>query len=113
MGDDKQNKDMTGLTKFVELTVRALEEEDPDKFVEILTERAEFLGELIKSGYEMDSEDVAACLERESLIVERLERERSQLLKGMEMLWKSMQAVRAYTPKFALPSMPIFFDKKG
>lgn len=101
------------LERYIGLTEKALAEKDPEKFIEILKEREGLTATLINDRARLDEVDAKYSLLLETKVLERLEGERIELLKEMEKLGKSRRASGAYSPRFPLPSMPVFLDKNG
>ncbi len=101
------------IEQVVELSTKALAEEDGDKFIEDLLKRDVLLVELIDREVEADRDLLKNWLEKELDILARLEKERTQLLKEMDNLSQKKRAMRHYCPRFPFPSMPAFFDKLG
>jgi hypothetical protein len=105
MDDDKKKT-------FFELTEKALLEDDVDKLIEDLLERNSSVEYLTKNDVDI-SEESEEFLFRETKILERLENERKKLLKDMDELSRNRSVVKAYSPKFPFPPLPVFFEKKG
>ena len=99
--------------KFVMLTQTALNEPDPDKFVEYLLKRDPCIGHLLKTNPQIFGGMAEEYLLRETLILERLENERKETIKKMDKLSKNRKAVRRYASKFPLLPTPAFFNKTG
>lgn len=99
--------------KFVLLTQTALNEPDPDKFVECLLKRDPYIGRLLKIDPRIFGGMAEEYLLRETLILERLENERKETIEKMDKLSKNRKAVRGYTSKFPLPPPSAFFSKIG
>ena len=59
---------------FILLTKAALNEKDPDKFVEYLMKRDPYIGSLLKNAPEIFGDMAEECLLKETLIMERLEK---------------------------------------
>jgi hypothetical protein len=100
-------------TSFIRLTEKALPEKDLDKLIECLLEREPYCMELINRKISLDESEVEDLLVKETKIIERLEKERINLLKDMDNLSKNRAAIRTYIPKYPFPPMPVFFEKKG
>jgi hypothetical protein len=99
--------------KFVMLTQMALNEPDPDKFVEYLLKRDPYMGRLLRTNPQIFGGMADEYLLRETLILEKLENERKGTIEKMDKLSKNRKAVRRYTSKFPLLPTPAFFNKIG
>lgn len=99
--------------EFVMLTQTALNEPDPDKFVECLLKRNPYIGRLLKIDPQIFGGMAEEYLIRETLILERLEKERRDTIEKMDNLSKNKKAIRRYTSHFPLPPTPNFFKKTG
>jgi hypothetical protein len=97
---------------FIGLTEKALSEKDFDRFAGYLAERDSLVAAMIYQKPQIDEVSLKYALLVESKILERLESERAEVLKAMDDLSKSRKATKAYSPRFPLPPMPVFFDKK-
>jgi hypothetical protein len=97
--------------KFVMLTQRALNEPDPDKFVEYLLKRDPYIGRLLKNNPQIFGGMAEEYLLRETLILEKLENERKETIEKMDKLSEKKKAVRRYLSKFPLLPTPAFFNK--
>ncbi len=97
---------------FIELTEKALLEDDVDKLIEDLMERNSSVEYLMKNDVDI-SEEYEEFLLKETKILERLENERKKLLKDMDELSRNRSVAKAYSPKFPFPPLPVFFEKKG
>jgi len=98
---------------FVELTTKAMEEEDIDNFIEYLARRSLISDKIIKCEIKPDEEDVRSLVELEKSVLERLEYERKLIIQEAERLSNDMKAVKSYTAKFPFPVMPAFFSKSS
>jgi hypothetical protein len=96
---------------FVMLTQKALNEPDPDKFIEYLLKRDLYVGRLLKTDPQIFGGMAEEYLLRETLILERLENERKETIEKMDKLSKSRKAVKRYASKFPLLPTPAFFNK--
>ena len=105
--------DQQELEKFVMLTQTALNEPDPDKFIEYLLKRDPYIGYLVKNDPQIFGGMVEEYLLRETLILKRLEDERKETIEKMDKLSKNRKAVRKYASQFPLPPTPTFFNKIG
>jgi hypothetical protein len=108
----KSNMQEERKKEFVELSEKALLEDDADKMVQLLQQR-EIAREHLMSHNVVLGQDVEEFLSRETKILERLEHERKKVLKEMEGLFRERTATKGYAPTFPFPPMPAFFDKKG
>jgi hypothetical protein len=96
---------------FILLTKTALNEKDPDKFVECLMKRDPYIGSLLKNTPEIFGDMAEECLLKETLILGRLEDERKETIEKMDRLSKNRKAVRRYASQFPLPPPLTFFNK--
>jgi hypothetical protein len=96
---------------FVDLTDKALPEEDGDRFIECLVKREPYSMDLINHRVELNEEEVQRMLDKETKILERLKEERAKLLNEMDRLSKNRRLAKSYSPTFPFPSIPVFFDK--
>ena len=101
------------VEKFVMFTQMALNEPDPDKFIEYLLKRDPYIGYLLRIDPQIFGGMAGEYLLRETLILERLENERKETIKKMDRLSKNRKAVRRYASQFPLPPTPTFFNKMG
>ena len=97
---------------FVDLTEKALLEDDIDKLIEYLLERNSSVEYLMKNDVDI-SEEAEEYLLKETKILKKLEDERKKLLKDMDNLSRNKAATKKYSPKFPFPPLPVFFEKKG
>jgi len=95
------------------LTQTALNEPDPDKFVEYLLKRDPYIGHLLKTNPQVFGGMAEEYLCRETLILDRLEKERRETITKIDKLSKNGKAVRRYSSSFPLPPTPTFFNKIG
>ena len=98
-------------TAFINLTGKALPEEDVDKFIQHLLEREPYSMDLINHMVTLEKEEARDLLSKETRILERLKEERTKLLNQMEKHGRSRKASKAYSPRFPFPALPVFFDK--
>jgi hypothetical protein len=76
---------MESLKKaFVELTDRALPEEDVIKFVKYLDEREAYRPSVMDSLLKFSKEEIESLLLRETQVMKRLQEKRARLLREME-----------------------------
>lgn len=99
--------------EFLSLTVKALGEEDPDRFVECLLKRESYIGSLLEDGPHVFGGEIEACLQKEREILNRLEAEKKRIVQALDDLSIKKRAFRAYSPRFPLPPMPAFFKVTG
>jgi len=99
--------------EFILLTEKALREDDPDRLIECLMERDPYIRHLLKNDPHVFGDEMEECLEREMQVLERLEQERKDIIEKIDNLSKNKKAIRMYSSKFPLPSMPIFFNITG
>lgn len=105
--------DASCIEDYLELTKKALDEHDVDKFIDILMQRKVFLEYMMEKNIHIDVDVAEDYILQETNIIERLEGERKKLLCEMDALSQNKKAVKKYSPKFPFPPMPVFFDKKG
>jgi hypothetical protein len=98
---------------FILLTTMALNEKDPDTFVEYLMKRDPYIGCLLKNAPQVFGNMAEECLSRETLILEKLESERKETIEKLDRLSKNRKAVQRYSSQFPLPPLPTFFNKIG
>jgi hypothetical protein len=98
---------------FITLTNAALNEEDPNKFVEYLMKRDSYISSLLKNDPKIFGDMAEECLLRETLILGRLENEKKETFEKMDRLSKNMKAVRRYAAQFPLPPTLNFLNKIG
>ena len=96
---------------FSDLTQKALSEEKGEAFIECLTAREPYLAEMINTRTALETEEAHELLNKEKMIFQRLQEERTRVLKAMEQLSKERKATRAYGSGFPLPTISIYFDK--
>ena len=96
---------------FVRLTEEALPEKDGDTFIKILLQREPYGMDLINHRVRIDEREAHEMLAREIEVLERLQEERTKLLKQMDQLSRSRRGARSYASKFPFPSMPVFCDR--
>ena len=99
--------------EFILLTKKALGETDPDRFVQVLMERDSYTVLLLDGDPGILEETTEECLLYETLILKRLEEERSKIMGRVENLSKSRRVLGTYAPKFPFPPMPAFIDRSG
>jgi len=97
---------------FEGITLAALEQEDSAAFIECLLERQEVCERLVLSSTMIDADVAERFCGNEMRVIERLEEERSKLLKEIERYSDNQRALRSYSPKFPLPPVPAFFSLK-
>ncbi len=98
---------------FVDLTERALPEEDVDKLIECLVEREPYAMDLINHRITFENDEIEELLSKEEDVLVKLKQERARLLEEMAKLAESRRASMAYSPIFPLPPLPVFLDKEG
>jgi len=103
--------DLQERENFIILTQTALNEPDPDKFIEYLLKRDPCIGYLLKNDPEIFGGMAEEYLLRETLILKRLESERKETIEKMDRLSKNRKAVRRYSSQFPLPPLPTLFNK--
>ncbi|MCX5810544.1 MAG: hypothetical protein NTX36_14460 [Proteobacteria bacterium] len=97
------------MQNFIDLTLNALDEADADSFIEILMTREKERIQVMQGDIHLDEGAIKSCIEKETLLMERLEKERGRLFKEMDNLSQSKRAARRYSPKYPFPPMPVFF----
>jgi hypothetical protein len=105
--------DSQEIERFIVLTQTALNEPDPDKFVEYLLKRDPYIGCLLKTNPQIFGGMLDEYLLRETLILKRLKDERKETIEKMDKLSKNRKAIRRYTSQFPLLPTPAFFNKIG
>jgi hypothetical protein len=105
--------DQQEIEKFVMLTQTALNEPDPDKFIEYLLKRDPYIGYLLRIDPQIFGGMAEEYLLREKLILERLENERKETIGKIDRMSKSRKAVRKYVSQFPLPPILSLFNKTG
>lgn len=98
--------------EFILLSEIVLGEEDQDRLVAVLTKRNASIGLLMSEDPKVFEDEITECLDRESLIIEKLEDERRKVVEKMEKVSRSRQAARSYSASYPLPPIPRFFGKK-
>jgi hypothetical protein len=101
------------LEKFLELSDKALAERDVEKIIELLSEREPYAADLINHRIKVDLDFAKESVAREMQIHRKLKEERLKVLRKMDELARGRSASRNYVSKFAIPPMPMFFDKMG
>lgn len=99
------------VERIIDLSSKALSEEDRGKFTDYLRERAALMAHLTGDGVEAGEGALKAWLEIEREISARLEKERLNVLREMDTLAAKKRAVHRYSPRFSSPPMPVFFDE--
>lgn len=101
------------VERIVDLSNAALLEKDRDKFAECLKKRSELIAHLDVEFLEVGEDLLKTWLDAEQKILSRLEEERRNVLKEMDVLSTRRMAARQYAPRYPLPPMPAFLDKLG
>jgi hypothetical protein len=112
---EKTMTEETLIERFSELSDKSLAEQEGDRLIERLKERAPYAMDLINHRISLDKEDAEHFLAKEKLVLDRLKRERTLVLQEMEKLGKTRKASKTYlySSLFPFPTVPIYFDKKG
>jgi hypothetical protein len=105
--------DSRDRNKFVLLTNLALNESDIDKFIDYLMKRDPYIDSLLKNIPEVFGNMTDECLLRETLILDRLERERKETIEKMDSLSKNRKALRRYISHFPFPPTMNFSKRTG
>jgi hypothetical protein len=105
--------DSSYLEAFEELTKKALNEDDIDKFIDLLMQRDVYSSYIMDNNIAISTEEARNHLLQEDRVIKRLEDQRKKLLTEMDELSKNKAAIRTYSPKFPFPPLPVFFEKKG
>ena len=100
------------VKRIIDLTAKALSEQDREKFVTRLKERNLLLAQAMEEGIRAEESTLKSWLDLEQSLSLRLEREKIYLLREMDSLSAKRRAMRRYLPK-PLPPVPVFFDKTG
>jgi hypothetical protein len=101
------------LRGFMELTGRALEEEDGEKLIDLLMKRELITDHILQDQIRFDEEETLECLAREMEVSARLENERKKILEDLDRLSANIKAIQVYSTRFPLPAMPAFFHRRG
>jgi hypothetical protein len=101
------------VERIIDLSAKALSEEDRGKFTDCLKERAALMAHLTGDGLEGGEGALKAWLEIERKISTRLEKERLNVLREIETLAAKKRAMHRYSPRRPFPPMPVFFDEAG
>ena len=105
---EKSKKD-----SFADLSRSAAEAKESDRFIALLLERSGLINDVIDAEATFSEKEVSEWLEREKVMLARLEQEKKEVIRKMDNLSASRKAVRHYSSKFPIPSMPVFFDLAG
>lgn len=104
--------DERDIQHFRELTQAALCELDKALFIERLLRREKMSARIAEFMPAIEKEAVERLYVDETLIIERLEAERSKLFVEIDAYAQSKKALRSYTAKFPIPPVKPFFNKK-
>ncbi|OPX98260.1 MAG: hypothetical protein A4E58_00920 [Syntrophorhabdus sp. PtaB.Bin006] len=102
--------DENGIEVFKELSIRALETEETETFVECLLKRQEISDAILQDKESVPEEETVEHLAREREILKRLVDEKNRIITDIEEHARSMRAVKVYKAKFPFPAMPAFVD---
>lgn len=98
------------IEEFKDLSVRALETEKTETFVECLLKRQEISNVILGGDEPIPEEETAEHLAREREILKRLVDEKNRIIADIDEHARSMRAVKVYRTKFPFPAMPAFVD---
>jgi hypothetical protein len=101
------------VERIIDLSNEALLEKDREKFSYCLKKRSELISLVSGEPIEVGEILLKTWLEVEQKILNRLEEERRNVLREMDALSKRRMATRHYSPRYPLPPMPVFLDKRG
>jgi hypothetical protein len=107
MGQDER------VERIIELSNEALLESDREKFAGFLKKRSELIACLNVELLEVEEDLLKAWLDAEQKILNRLQKERRDVLREMDALSTRRIAARQYSSRFPFPTMPVFVDKIG
>jgi hypothetical protein len=106
-------KEQKIVERIIDLSSKALSEKDRGKFTDYLKERAALMAHLTGDRVEAEEGALKAWLEKEREILDRLQKERFNVLKEMDALATKKRAMHRYSPKLPFPPVPVFFDEAG
>lgn len=102
---------MEGIVrKFYEMTLCALEEENIDRFIEILFQRGKLFDRL--KDCVLSESQLLELFELENSLQRKFEEERKKLLIQMDELSKKRKGLLNYSASYPFPPMPFFFQSK-
>ncbi len=107
-----RTRDEKDIIFFEGMTLAALEQEDGAAFVACLLRREKVCERLAASSAHLDADVAERFCGNEMRVIERLEEERSRLLREIDRYSQNRRALRSYDPKFPLPPVPVFFSVK-
>jgi len=107
-----KTRDERDLVYFEGMTLAALDQEDGAAFIQCLLMREKVCERMTASSAGLDADTAERLRANETRVIERLEEERSKLLKEIERYSEVRRALRSYSPKFPLPPAPAFFSFK-
>ncbi|OPY79037.1 MAG: hypothetical protein A4E65_02058 [Syntrophorhabdus sp. PtaU1.Bin153] len=102
--------DKSAIEEFKDLSLRALETEKTETFVECLLKRQEISDAILRDNEPIPEEEAAEHLAREREILKRLVDEKNRIISDIDDHARSMRAVKVYRAKFPFPAMPAFVD---
>jgi len=102
--------DENRIEVFKELSIKALETEETETFVECLLKRQEISDAIFQGKESIPEEETVEHLAREREILKRLVDEKNRIIADIEEHARSMRAVKVYKAKFPFPAMPAFVD---
>jgi hypothetical protein len=101
------------IMEFFQLTRNALDLDNDEAFFSVLRERNVLFCLSEQLSFSLTSEYVAKMIFVERKILERLKSERKKIIKDIDNLSRQINIVKAYSARFPIPSMPVFFDQTG
>ena len=101
------------VEKIVELTAKALSEEDKDKFAQCLRERGALLAKVVGKDIQVKEVTLKSWLEHEQGVLARLEEAKQRVLREMDEVSAKKKAMHRYSPQPPDTSTPAFIDKTG
>lgn len=109
----KGKDDKILIDEYKSLTLKALEVDDDNTFIEVLLKRDGVIKKMVKGNIELNEEEIEYLKTLEERVYERLEKTMKETLENIDNLSEKKRAIKKYTPKFPFPPMPAFFEKKG
>ncbi len=100
------------IERFQESTRAALDEADGDRFIECLLQREAMTAKITEFSPSLEKNIAERLYGSETLIIERLEAERSKLFKEIDVFVKSRRVARSYASTFPIPPVTPFSQKK-
>lgn len=106
-------KEIELVERIIDLSRRALMERSREKFADFLKERTELIAALNLKSLEAEEVLLKTWLDIEQKILNRLEKERQEVLREMDSLSKRRTATHHYSLRPSFPQTPAFVDKIG